>query len=274
MSLYQELVRLAGGSVTPRRAGNARRCPFALALALWPVTALAQAGPPYETDDPDPVEYRHWEFYIATQHVKDPDGVSGTAPHVEVNYGVVPGLQLHLLVPYAYARPTGGPTAFGPGDIEVGAKVRFVREGRWWPMIGTFVQTEWPAGDARSGLGTGRLHVLLPIWLQKSWGRWTSDAGGGYFVNPGPGNRDFWLLGWQAAYQAGDDLTVGGELFHTTPDQVGASGSLRTKVGFVLDITPRHHLLASLGYGLAGARLLQSYLGYQLTVGPGAGFPP
>ena len=26
----------------------------------------AQAGPPYITDDPEPVEYQHWEFYVAS----------------------------------------------------------------------------------------------------------------------------------------------------------------------------------------------------------------
>jgi hypothetical protein len=29
------------------------------------------AGPPFVTDDPDPVENRHWEFYQALQHAKD-----------------------------------------------------------------------------------------------------------------------------------------------------------------------------------------------------------
>ncbi len=249
----------------------ARTGALALALGLLPGKVLAQAGPPYETDDPDPTPYQHWEFYVATQDLKDPGGVSGTAPHVEVNYGAVPGVQLHILVPYAFARPPGGPTAFGLGDIEVGAKVRLVSEDRWRPMIGTFVQTEWPAGDVASGLGTGRLHVLLPIWLQKSSGHWNTDAGGGYFINPGPGNRSFWLFGWLVSYVPAEDLTIGAELVHTTPDQVGAAGSLRTNVGFVLDVTPHHHLLGSIGHDLAGARRLQGYFGYQLTVGPGGG---
>ncbi len=48
---------------------------LAEALSTW-------AGPPFFTDDPDVVEYRHWQFYLATQEVKhQKDGWSGTAPH-------------------------------------------------------------------------------------------------------------------------------------------------------------------------------------------------
>ena len=57
-------------------------------LILGPT--VVRAGPPFVTDDPEPVEYRHWEIYLASQHAKDKDGWSGTAPHFEVNYGVLP----------------------------------------------------------------------------------------------------------------------------------------------------------------------------------------
>src|ERR1019366_8989957 len=36
-----------------------------LSLALRPQEA--PAGPPFLTDDPEPVEYQHWEFYLASQ---------------------------------------------------------------------------------------------------------------------------------------------------------------------------------------------------------------
>jgi hypothetical protein len=163
----------------------------ALAAAIVFAPATGHAGPPYVTDDPEPVEFRHWEFYLATQHSITRAVATGTAPHVEVNYGAWPGLQLHVIAPLAYARPSGGPTFYGVGDIEVGAKFRFIDEGRWWPMVGTFPQFELPTGDAGSGLGTGHLHVLIPLWLQKSFGPWTTYGGGGFWVNPGAENRNY-----------------------------------------------------------------------------------
>jgi hypothetical protein len=58
-------------------------CPFCV---LTPVVAFA--GPPFRTDDPEPVEYKHWELYLASQGSFDHDEGSLTAPHVEINYDV------------------------------------------------------------------------------------------------------------------------------------------------------------------------------------------
>ena len=239
-----------------------------LAIALLPGRLLAQAGPPYQTDDPDPVEYRHWEFYVATQDVKAGGDLSGTAPHVEFNYGPVPRLQLHLLVPLAYARPLGGPTDFGVGDVEFGAKLQIVPEGKWRPMIGTFVQTEWPVASAASALATRHVHVLIPLWFQKSFGEWSTDAGGGLWVNPGGGNRDSWALGWEVGRRMSEHFTVGTELYRATADRVGGRGSLLSNLGVVFDINEHQHLLLSVGRGLTGERPVQGYFAYQFTGGP------
>lgn len=239
-----------------------------LVLALLPAPLVAQAGPPYQTDDPDPVKYRHWEVYLATQIVSTAGAISGTAPHVEVNYGALPWLQLHVLAPLAYARPVGGPTAYGMGDIELGAKLRFVQEGKWWPMVGTFVQTEWPVGNAAAGLGTRHLHVLIPLWLQKSFGPWSTDIGGGFLADVDEAYRNYWLFGWQAQRRISDLATVGTELFYTAAHRDSTANSLRTNVGLVLNISDIHHVLLSVGHSITGDRTWQGYLAYQLTFGP------
>jgi hypothetical protein len=234
------------------------------AILLAPVTA--HAGPPYVTDDPEPVEFRHWEFYLATQHSITRDAATGTAPHVEVNYGAWPGLQLHAIVPLAYVRPSGGPTSYGVGDIELGAKIRFLDEGQWRPMVGTFPQFEVPTGDAARALGTGHLRVLIPLWLQKSFGAWTTYGGGGLWVNPGQGNRNYGYVGWQVQRRISRVATIGTEAFYTTPDQVGGDANLRFNLGLVLDLGEHHHLLFSAGRGIAGGVLFQGYAAYQLTL--------
>ena len=65
-------------------------------MMALPIPALA--GPPYVTDDPEPVEYHHWEVYLASQLAHEPGAWSGTAPHIEVNYGALPNLQLHARI--------------------------------------------------------------------------------------------------------------------------------------------------------------------------------
>ena len=147
----------------------------------------AAAGPPFRTDDPEPVEYRHGEFYIAGTYANDPDGRSGTAPQIEANYGVVPNMMLHLVAPLAYNQPSGGATSYGPGDVELGIKYRFIQEDGIRPMVGIFPLIELPTGDGDRGLGNGKVQVFLPLWFQKSWGPWQTYGGGGYWINPGTG---------------------------------------------------------------------------------------
>ncbi len=237
-----------------------------LLLVSCAVSATAHAGPPYTTDDPEPVPYKGWELYLGTQHEITPDDATGFAPHVEVNYGPVPNVQLHLIVPLAYDRPAGGPTSYGPGEIEVGAKLRFVQERGWRPMIGTFPLLELPTGDASKGLGTGHVHAFIPIWLQSSSGPWTTYGGGGLWLNPGAGNRDYGLFGWLLQRELVDGVSLGGELYYTTPDHTGGSENLRFDLGVVIDVTEHHHLLASAGRSIVGDTSFQTYLAYQLTL--------
>src|SRR5450432_2682101 len=91
----------------------------------------ASAGPPFLTDDPEPVDYQHWEFYLASMDFKTADDWSGTAPHVEVNYGVISNVQLHVIAPLAYDAPSVGPAHYGYGDTELGIKFRFIQETDW-----------------------------------------------------------------------------------------------------------------------------------------------
>jgi hypothetical protein len=247
------------------RAGRAGRRLLLLAVCgLLPGPALA--GPPYATDDPEPVEYRHGELYLASQDEITRDGATGTVPHVEVNYGPVANVQLHLIAPLTFLRPSGGPTNFGPGDVELGIKLRFVQEGKRVPMVGTFPLLELPVGSEADGLGTGHVHAFIPLWLQKSFGPWTTYGGGGYWINPGQGNRDFWLVGWLLQRRLSPLATLGSEVFYTTPDHVGGSGDLRFNVGLVLDLGEHHHLLLSAGRSIDGERRFQGYFAYQLTL--------
>jgi hypothetical protein len=237
-----------------------------LAVGALLVPTTATAGPPYDTDDPEPVELHHWELYLATHHSLTRAGANGFAPHVEMNYGAVPGLQLHVLAPLAYYRPSGGPSSYGVGDIELGVKYRFVEAGRWWPMVGTFPFLEVPSGSAARGLGTGHPHAFVPLWLQKSAGPWTTYGGGGYWINPGAGLRNWWYAGWQAQRKLAHGFTPGAEVYYVTADHAGGRGDLRFNVGLVLDLGAHHHLLFSAGRSIVGDTRVQGYFAYQLTL--------
>jgi len=235
-------------------------------LVLSPM--VAWAGPPFVTDDPEPVEYRHWEIYLSSQHAKDKGGWSGTAPHFEVNYGALPNLQLHMIAPLAYAKPNDGSARYGFGDLELGAKYRFIQETDWRPQVGTFTMLEVPTGSSSKGLGSGQVRAFLPIWLQKSWGPWQSYGGGGYWINPGSENKDYWFFGWQVQRELSKVITLGAEVFYNTPTAREEGGRTGFNVGTIFNFTDEHHLLFSTGRDIHGQNRFSVYVAYQLTIGP------
>src|ERR1700722_18624399 len=95
----------------------ARVGPLILAAAM---ASRSLAGPPFLTDDPQPVDFQHWEVYFASIHSHIFNYYNGTLPHVEVNYGVVPNVQLHVIAPAAYSSVPGQPFQYGYGDTELG----------------------------------------------------------------------------------------------------------------------------------------------------------
>ncbi len=234
-------------------------------MLLGLVCPSAVAGPPFFTDDPEPVEYKHWEVYLASQYLKTADDRSGTAPHVEVNYGAYPNLQLHVIAPAAFDRPAGGPTAYGYGDTELGAKYRFLQETDERPQAGTFILVEAPTGDADRNLGNGKAQVFLPIWLQKSWGPWTTYGGGGYWINPGAGNKDWGYVGWLLQRDLSKVLTLGGEVFHRTPDTADGESGTGFTAGGQVNFGEHCHVLFSAGTDFSGPDRLTRYLAFQWT---------
>jgi len=95
--------------------------------------------------------------------------------------------------------------------------------------------------------------AFLPIWLQKDFGRWTTYGGGGYWINPGAGNRDYWFAGWQLQYRLMPSLALGAELYHQTDDSLGGGETTGFNFGGIYDLTEHYHLLFSGGRGLQHA---------------------
>jgi hypothetical protein len=128
------------------------RLMMAAVFFIMIVPATVWAGPPFLTDDPEPVEYKHGELYISSIYTDTKDGKTGTLPHVEFNYGVIPDMQLHLLIPLAFSHPNGGPTSYGIGDTELGVKYRFIHETDNIPQVGIFPLLHIPTGTATEAL--------------------------------------------------------------------------------------------------------------------------
>lgn len=238
---------------------------FATLVASFSLAARALAGPPFQTDDPEPVDFRHWEAYFFSTLYETPGGYETQGPAAEFNTGAWPNLQLHLVVPVAGNVPAAGTNAFGFGDIEAGVKYRFVQETKWRPQFGIFPLLEIPTGSASRGLGNGRLWAKLPLWVQKSSGPWTTYGGGGYAINPAPGQRNYAYAGWLVQRDLGKKLTLGGEIFSQGADAATSRSATFADGGGYYYFTKTFQLLFSAGHTFAGESRTEAYLGLYWT---------
>ena len=234
--------------------------------------ATAFAGPPFQTDDPDPVAYRHFEMYTFAQ--SDGTTAGGTTleiPAYEVNYGVVPNVQLHLIVPPTISfAPDSGPVNYGFGDTELGVKIRFMKETKWRPEVGIFPMFELPSGNADKGLGVGKTWYRMPLWIQKSWGPWTSYGGGGAAVVPQEGYKNFPFAGWLVQRQMNKKLMLGVELFgHGAEGEAATStrASTMADLGGSYEFKPGFDLLFAAGRSVYGQPETYTYLALYRTWG-------
>jgi hypothetical protein len=252
-------------------------------LATLALTPFAHAGPPFQTDDPDPVDYHHFEMYACELSDSTGRNAGGTileAPAYEVNYGAAPGLQLHLVVPPTVAwLPAGGATNSGIGDTELGFKYRFFKETPHSPEIGIFPFFELPTGNADRGLGVGKTWYRMPLWLQKSWGnpdrQWTSYGGAGETIVPQTGYQNFPFAGWLVQRQLSEKLTLGAELFgHGAegPAALSTRASTLADLGGIYELrksdTASFDLLFAAGRSIYGQPETYTYLALYWTWGP------
>lgn len=225
-----------------------------------------RAGPPFLTDDPEPVDLNNWEFYIFGQGDRTDGGNAISGPAIELNYGIATNTQLHLVAPIANVSSSGTGWSSGYGDTEVGIKFRFIDETDSLPQVGIFPMAELPT--ASRGLGNGRTWYRLPLWIQKSWGPWTTYGGGGEALNSAPGQRNYSFAGWLVQRNVGKSLALGAELFSQGAITEGGRASTLTNVGGTFNFTEKFALLFSAGRSISGARNTVWYLGLYWTGGP------
>jgi hypothetical protein len=223
------------------------------------------AGPPFNTDDPEPVPFRHWEYYIASINTFQPDLWTGTSPHFEVNYGLFRNMQVHLLVPLNYEYVRHQDTRFGYADTELGVKYCFLQETERRPQIGTFPIFEIPT-VRNEEFSDGKVKAFIPVWIQKSWDKLTAYGGAGYWINPGTGNKNSTFLGGLLQYDFSEVVTLGGELYFQSADAVDSRSTFAFNLGGSINMSPRMHLIFSLGHSLQGENFYSSYLGLLWTI--------
>jgi hypothetical protein len=222
-----------------------------LCAALYLATAPhALAGPPYLTDDPEPTDYQHFEIYAFSQGVSA-QGDTGGQSGIDFNYGGAPNLQLTATVPMDYDLPSGGPAESGLGNVELAVKYRFLTQQNFGLDVAVFPRVLLPA--VSPNVGDRHASLLLPIWIEKDWGKWSAFGGGGCELNRGGNSQNFCQAGLAVTDQVRTDLQVGVELFHQTADAIGGEDTTSVGAGVRYDLNDHLHLLGYLGRGIENA---------------------
>ena len=179
--------------------------------------------------------------------VESRDETEGEAG-LDINYGLAPGVQLTAVLPLTYEHE-GSRRRLDVGDVELAVKYRFLsqREGTLLPDIAFFPAITLPTG---TGPESGRVRLFLPLWLQKDFGAWSLFGGGGYQINPGAGNRNYWTGGIGVARELSDRVTAGAEIYHQTTDEVGGRPYTGASFGLTYRINETYSVLFSAGPGL------------------------
>jgi hypothetical protein len=240
---------------------------LAAASALILGSRAALAGPPFLTDDPAPVDYRHAEFYVFSTYDKTIEADDSALPAFEFNYGVLPNTQLHLVVPFVHSVARDASSESGIGDVEIGVKYRFVQETESSPQVGIFPMAELPTGDSDKGLGNGKTWWRLPVWVQKSWGEWTTYGGIGYAINSAEGQSDYSFAGWLLQKDVGAQWTLGGEIFARGKDTVDGESTTIVNLGGFYKFKANFNLLFSAGHSVSGESHTVAYLGLWWSFG-------
>lgn len=231
-------------------------------LGVTVLVALARpavAGPPFVSDDPEPTPYHQFEIYTFNTGTNTREGVGGETG-VDFNYGAAPDLQLTATLPAGFDQPAGGGTRFGPSNVELAAKYRFLRQNTFGLDVAFFPRVFLPSGSNTTG--DNHASLLLPIWVEKDWkAGWSAFGGGGCVVSE-IRTADFCEAGAVVTYQVLPKLQIGAELFHQTANSQGAPASSSVGVGWRYDVNKTFHLLGYVRRGVENAAQTDRYSWY------------
>jgi hypothetical protein len=216
----------------------------AFAVITLVLAARALAGPPYLTDDPVPTDTGHWEIYAFSAgegHRSTFDADAG----VDLNYGPVKDVQLTATLPLSFSHDPQAGWQSGFGDVELGFKYRFFDDKKSGLSAAIFPRAILPTSGIENH---ERTRFLLPLWIEKDFAGGTSIfGGGGYELNPGPGNRNFWQAGVALTQDINEKLSIGAEIIRQGPDTADGTTQTRAGVGSIVKLSEHYALLLSGG---------------------------
>jgi hypothetical protein len=237
-----------------------------LPLMLCLCTTPALAGPPYVTDDAEPTAVGTWEVNLYSSGTVA-DGGSFEQGGVNASYGVSENLELSGTFASGFSQVPGKPDVAGFGDIQIGAKYRFLKQDDWFVDAAVVPGITLPAHTDAS-LGRPGFVPSLALQFEKDWGDWSAFGGGGCVFPNDNLSEDFCLMSGAVTWQVTKTLQIGAEVYHSTPGARFGMHTTGVGVGATYDLSDKYHLLFSAGPGIQNVSLtdgLSYYAAFQIT---------
>ncbi len=205
------------------------------ALLQCPGTAVAQAGPPYLTNDPGTPGNGNWEINLGSMQTIARGVSAYQVPQIDLNFGVGDRIQLTYEIPYVFQETRGQSGETGWGNAYPGIKWRFLDQGEDGLQMSLFPQVEMNGTEhARQvGIAADGPRYLLPVEMSRKVGPLDLDLEVGYFL-PGNGPKER-IMGFVAGRTLNERLELDAEIYddhafgaplHTTTLDVGGRYNL------------------------------------------------
>jgi hypothetical protein len=231
-----------------------------------PRAAIAQAGPPFLSNDPGTPGNANWEINIAAAQTIERGGASYQVPQWDLNYGIGDRIQLTYEVPYVLATADGQSNHSGWSNGYPGVKWRFIDQGEdgWQVSIFPQVETASTLSAQQRGIGSPGPRLLMPVEAATKFGPVDVDMEAGYyFPKRGPREEIFGLV---AGHTFAERFDLAAELYRDHP--LGSQSSSTT----TLDLGGRYQLRRGLialfmaGRGVGGEPQFIGYFGVQVLL--------
>jgi len=223
---------------------------------------LAQAGPPFVTDDPEPPPSGGWEINVPFILERTPGKTEMDAPLFDFNYGL-PDIQLKLEFPIKIVHDDSDGTMAGAGDLLLGGKWRFLNNEPLQLQLGIYPQLLLPTGDHARDLGEGRTAFVLPLVAQKNWEKWTLYGNVGFWWQTAAETRNYVYAGAVLEREIDERLTLGVELFGNSPKDRRSRSDVAFNLGGTWKLSKHLNLLFAGGRDIVGDTTAMGYIGLQ-----------
>ena len=213
--------------------------PLIAFLSFAPDAVLAQAGPPFLTNDPGTPGNANWEINLASMQTITRGVASYQVPQIDLNFGLGDRIQLTYEIPYALQVSAGEPSHSGWGNAFSGVKWRFLDQGEQGWQVSTFPQIETGVSAHAQLMGTGSAgpRYLVPLEVARTLGSLELNAEAGYYI-PGHGPKER-ILGFVAGRPITGRLELDAEIY----DDRTYAGSFGTAShATTLDLGARYQL--------------------------------